>query len=91
MKSGCLLARLVGLPGPRFCPLYSSIPGQAQFSEGLLWPQAPCHSHPLNDPALTLVLPLGTHQMAEDLSDLRGLAKRPETETKWLNAHIGST
>lgn len=27
MKSGCLLARLAGLPGIRFCPLYSSIPG----------------------------------------------------------------
>lgn len=35
MKSGCLLARLVGLPGIRFCPLYSSIPGRAQPRQGL--------------------------------------------------------
>lgn len=37
MKSGSLLAKLEELPGIRFCPLYSSIPGGggAQVCKGL--------------------------------------------------------
>lgn len=47
MKSGCLLARLVGLPGIRFWPLYSSIPGEGHSRvRASRQPRAPCPPSP---------------------------------------------
>lgn len=49
MKSGCLLARLVGLPGLRFCPLYSSIPGGHSRVRASHQPRAPRPPRPRSE------------------------------------------